>query len=716
MEKSCDKSIFISRELSWLDFNSRVLEEAADPKLPLLERLKFIAIFSSNLDEFFMVRVAGVRHALKQGGTTADPAGLTPAMQLDQLRWKLDKLLAWQHRLLYNEILPQLAKAGIRLKHLNELPQKTRKNLHRYFQKEVLPVLTPLAVDPSHPFPVLNNGVIELAVQLKTPPPQKREIFAFVEVPEVLERFIETDDHLPGQAFLPLEELIESELPSLFAGCRIISSAPFRITRDMDFNIEEDGDDLLRSVELNLLERRSREPIRLEVEKRLSGSLRNFLAREFELSSNFRYTVKGMLNIKGLFELISKCRRPELLEEPWPPVTHPELPENENIFNSIKRHHEILLSVPFQKFDPVIRLLATAADDPAVLAIKQTLYRVSGDSPVVAMLARAAQNGKQVTVVVELKARFDEGNNIIWARRLEEAGAHVVYGISGLKIHGKALLVVRKENNSLKRYVHLATGNYNDKTARQYTDLSIFSDDEVLCADIASLFNIITGCARPEINWQRISAAPFDLRWKLLQLIEREINQSTADCPGHIIAKMNSLTDPEVIRTLYRAAEAGVKIDLIVRGICCLKPGDRHKNIRIISIVDRYLEHSRIFYFANNSAEEYYLSSADFMTRNLDRRIEIMFPVMRPENQLKLKKILAFELNDSLKARQLNSQGIYRRKRSAAVASRSQQNLYNMFAAEAHHENKNVLKVFASISAELNADPGFPAPDKTPAN
>ncbi len=697
MYKEYGSEIFLSRELSWLDFNRRVLEEAACKELPLLERLKFIAIFSSNLDEFFMVRVAGLRHALEIGDHSCDPAGLTAFDQLQELRWKLEKLLALQHRLLYNDILPHLARENIRLTEIKKLPEKARKQLKNYFRKSVLPVLTPLAVDPSHPFPVLNNCVIELAVQLKSKTGKKNEFFAFVEVPEVLDRFIAADDKLPGQAFVLLEDLIESELPELFAGCKIIDSAAFRITRDMDFAIEEDGDDLLRSVELNLQERRSREPIRLEVSKKARGSLRNWLAREFELSDDLRYTVDGMLNLKALFEFIGKCCRSDLLEKPWSPVNHPELPENENIFESITRHKEIMLAVPFQKFDPVIRLLAAAAEDPAVLAIKQTLYRVSGDSPVVAMLARAAANGKQVTVVVELKARFDEGNNIIWARRLEEAGAHVVYGISGLKIHGKALLIVRKEQEEIKRYVHLATGNYNDKTARLYTDLSLFSDDGSLAEDISTLFNIITGNARPEISWSKIAVSPFDLRWKLTSLIDREREHALAGRTGHIIAKMNSLTDPEIIRHLYMAADAGVRIDLIVRGICCLLPGVGNNNINVISIVDRYLEHSRIFYFANDDSGEYYLASADFMTRNLDRRIEILFPVTREENQRQIRKIFAFELNDQLKGRKLNSKGKYLLMNKANPSTRSQQNLYNLFASGIREDAQDkVLKIFGT--------------------
>ena len=660
MEKEYGTEIFLSRELSWLDFNSRVLEEAACKNLPLLERLKFIAIFSSNLDEFFMVRIAGLRHAVKMGDHSTDPAGLTAWEQLQHLRWKLEKLLAWQHRILYNDLLPNLTKENIRMTGIEKLSGKVRKHLKEYFRKAVLPVLTPLAVDPSHPFPVLKNGVVELAVHLKSKEENKNEFFAFVEVPEVLERFIFIEDKFPGKTFVLLEDLIESELPELFAGCKILESFPFRITRDMDFAIEEECDDLLRSVELNLLERRSREPIRLEVSNRAKGSLRNWLAKEFELDSSYRYTVKGMLNLKALFELINKVKRPDLLEKPWVPVNNTELPENENIFESITKHKEILLAVPFQKFDPVIRLLSAAADDPTVLAIKQTLYRVSGDSPVVAMLARAAANGKQVTVIVELKARFDEGNNIVWARRLEEAGAHVVYGIAGLKIHAKALLIVRKEDGFLRRYCHLGTGNYNDRTALTYSDIGMMSSDPELCSDIANMFNVLTGYSAPENRCRKAVLSPFMLRSRLEQLIEREIDHARSGGKGEIIAKMNSFSDEKMVRLIHRAADAGVRITLIVRGICCLRPKEEQRsNLRIISIVDRFLEHSRIFYFRNQGSPEYYLSSADWMTRNLDRRIELMFPVEQVELAEQLKKILMFHINDTDKARELLSSGVY---------------------------------------------------------
>ncbi len=700
MTEKYGPEIMLSRELSWLDFNSRVLDEAACRKLPALERLKFIAIFSGNLDEFFMVRVAGLRQLMKLNDERPDPAGLTPAEQLARLRAKLDKLLARQHKLLTDEILVELEQSGIRIRKVADLPEKSRAELACYFQREVLPVLTPLAVDPSHPFPVLNNGVIEIAVRLKVKARRNQEVFAFVEVPAVLPRFVEAVDNTPGSTFILLEDLIESELPELFAGCEILDSTAFRITRDMDFNIAEDVDDLLRSVEHTLLERRSREPIRLEVAKNARGPLARWLGEQFQLDEQFRYAAPGMLYLKQLFELVGKTSRADLLEPAWGAVDNPELPENENIFDSIRSAGEILLAVPFQKFDPVIRLLATAADDPSVLAIKQTLYRVSGDSPVVAMLARAAERGKQVTVIVELKARFDEGNNIAWARHLEEAGAHVVYGISGLKIHGKALLVVRREEGLIRRYVHLATGNYNDKTARQYTDMSIFSNDAILCGEISSLFNIMTGYAMPEIQWRKIAAAPFDLRKRFLELIDREARISSPDNPGRITAKMNSLTDPEVIRHLYQAADAGVKIDLIVRGICCLKPGAGNGNIRIISIVDRYLEHSRIFRFGNNGQPEYYMSSADWMTRNLDRRVEILFPVLRSANRRILDKIFDFELADRAKGRRLGGDGRYRGGDGEDWGTRSQYLLYRMFLEAARPKPGAVLKVFAGARAD----------------
>ncbi len=691
MHKKFNRNIFFNRELSWLDFNSRVLAEAARPELPLLERLKFIAIFSSNLDEFFMVRIAGLHHALKKNVCTCDPAGLSPAEQLKKVLDKLDKLLALQHKLLYERLFPELSREHIHLTSVTALPAKSRQQLHNYFQTEIRPLLPSVTIIPDHSFPVIDNCAIGLVMQLQdnTSTGSKNNRFAVLEVPEFFDRFIMLGDR-PGElTFIRMEELIESELPELLhsSGCRVTTCTAFRITRDMDMTIEEAGEDLLRSVKLNLQKRRLRKPIRLEVEKRATPSLRDFLIRQLQLTTQFIYDVDGMLNIKDLLELSGQCRRSDLLAPPWPPVDHPELPEHENIFRSIACHQEILLSVPFQKFDPVIRLLSEAADDPYVLSIQQTLYRVSGDSPVVAMLARAAANGKQVTAVVELKARFDENNNIAGAKKLEEAGARVIYGIFGLKIHGKALLITRREGNNIKRYLHLSTGNYNDKTAQLYTDLSIFSNNERLCDDIAVLFNVITRTSRPPAGWQCINTSPFDLRHKILSLINREADHARAGASGHIIAKMNSLSDPEIIRSLYNAAAAGVKIELIVRGICCLKPGCGNNNITVISIVDRYLEHSRIFYFANAGKNEYYLSSADLMPRNLDRRIEIFFPVTKVENICKLQKILEWELHDQSHSYLLDLNGCYQQPKMTGSASRSQRKLYDFFANEAKKIN-----------------------------
>ncbi len=691
---------YISRELSWLDFNARVLDEAACTANPLLERLKFIAIFSSNLDEFFMVRIAGLRQLVQLGKDAPDPAGVRPEEQLALLRTRLEKLLHRQQKLL-NSLLAELEKQDIRLRRPHELPEAARKELKRFFQVQILPVLTPLAVDPSHPFPILNSGAIELAVSMK-PADRQDTVFAFVEVPEVLPRFIAVRDEQPGKTFVLLEELIMDNLEGLFSGCSIQEFFPFRITRDMDFSVEEEGvEDLLAQIEKKLLQRRQREPIRLEMPRSVpAGELYNWLCGEFQLSPQFRYRTSVPLHLKQFFELAAKAERPDLLEPAWPPIMPPEFAAGGSVFDALSAHEQILIAPPFHAFSPIIRLLEEAADDPDVLAIKQTLYRVSGNSPVVHALQRAARNGKQVTVIVELKARFDEGNNIQWARRLEESGAHVVYGISNLKIHCKALLIVRREDGYIRRYLHLATGNYNDKTAAQYTDLGIMTCDPDLCFDVANLFNVMTGYSAPPQRWRKIAAAPFDLRQRVLELIDREARLSTPERPGRIIAKMNSLSDTEVIDHLHKAAAAHVRIDLIVRGICCLKPGPADGNIRVISIVDRYLEHSRVFYFQNGGEEEFYLSSADWMYRNLSRRIELMFPVESPKIRKILFDLLRMQLKDEEKGRRLMSSGRYTRKLPEHhTPARSQAGSYRYFrnlATEAAGTGENILKVFAA--------------------
>ena len=696
-----DSELFISRELSWLDFNSRVLDEAFCPANPLLERLKFIAIFSSNLDEFFMVRIAGLRQLVKMEQNLPDPAGNRPADQLAAARRKIERLVKRQYSCLHEEILPGLERHGVRLSRPADLSSTQRAELTGYFTTQVLPVLTPLAVDQAHPFPILNSGAIEIAVCMK-PADRKKLVYAFVEVPDVLPRFIEVPGMQPGRTFVLLEDVIMDNLGALFSGCEIEEFFPFRVTRDMDFSVEDEGaEDLLQSIEKKLLQRRHREPIRVEVLTNTRGPLARWLEQEFRLDEQFWYAVRGPLHLKQFFELVGKARLPELLEPAWPAVEPAAFSEHNSVFDAISAKGTILVAPPFHSFSPVVRLLQQAADDPDVLAIKQTLYRVSGNSPVVRSLQRAAENGKQVTVVVELKARFDEGNNIAWARLLEESGAHVVYGVAGLKVHSKALLVVRREDGAIRRYVHLSTGNYNDKTAALYTDLGIMSSDPDLCFDVANLFNVLTGYSSPPAEWRKIAASPFDLRRQAMRLIEREIANSTPDRPGRIIAKMNSLSDEKMIRLLHKAADAGVEIDLIVRGICCYKPRAGQENVRIISIVDRYLEHSRLFYFFNNGDEEYYLSSADWMYRNLDKRVELLFPIEDEKIRGILMRLLEFQLNDTDKLRRLQASGSYTRSMAEHyTGARSQYNSYRYLKELAGAEMRDVtgeaLKVFTS--------------------
>ena len=696
-----DSELFISRELSWLDFNSRVLDEAFCPANPLLERLKFIAIFSSNLDEFFMVRIAGLRQLVKMEQNLPDPAGNRPADQLAAARRKIERLVKRQYSCLHDEILSGLERHGVRLSRPADLSSTQRAELTGYFTTQVLPVLTPLAVDQAHPFPILNSGAIEIAVSMK-PADRKKLVYAFVEVPDVLPRFIEVPGMQPGRTFVLLEDVIMDNLGALFSGCEIEEFFPFRVTRDMDFSVEDEGaEDLLQSIEKKLLQRRHREPIRVEVLTNTRGPLARWLEQEFRLDEQFWYAVRGPLHLKQFFELVGKARLPELLEPAWPAVEPAAFSEHNSVFDAISAKGTILVAPPFHSFSPVVRLLQQAADDPDVLAIKQTLYRVSGNSPVVRSLQRAAENGKQVTVVVELKARFDEGNNIAWARLLEESGAHVVYGVAGLKVHSKALLVVRREDGAIRRYVHLSTGNYNDKTAALYTDLGIMSSDPDLCFDVANLFNVLTGYSSPPAEWRKIAASPFDLRRQAMRLIEREIANSTPDRPGRIIAKMNSLSDEKMIRLLHKAADAGVEIDLIVRGICCYKPRAGQENVRIISIVDRYLEHSRLFYFFNNGDEEYYLSSADWMYRNLDKRVELLFPIEDEKIRGILMRLLEFQLNDTDKLRRLQASGSYTRSMAEHyTGARSQYTSYRYLKELAGAEMRDVtgeaLKVFTS--------------------
>lgn len=676
---------FINRELSWLEFNSRVLEEADSPDNPLLERLKFIAIFGSNLDEFFMVRVAGLRQQLESGSAGTDPSGLNVQDQLDRIRTRVVKLVSRQYRCLRNDIFPGLRKHGVELLTADELNMSERQTLTQHFKRQILPVLTPVAVDPSHPFPILSNGAIEIIVSLRSPREQQI-LNALVEVPGVLSRFIEVRGHVGDEAdrcraYMLLEDLILANLPLLFNECEILNAFPFRVTRDMDFEVDKEGvADLLAHLEQQLKVRRRREPIRLEAPRHAPPRMVSWLIAQLGLTEAFMYRIDGPLNLADYAELLDKEHDSRLTEPSWVPLDPPEIPADKPVFEAIRERHAIPIFLPFESFDPVVRFLEEAADDPDVLTIKQTLYRVSGDSPVVRSLQRAAENGKQVTVIVEVKARFDEERNIAWARRLEESGAHVIYGIVGLKIHCKALLIIRREEGHIRRYLHLSTGNYNDRTARQYTDIGMLLDDPGLCNDIAALFNVMTGYAEPP-RWAALAVAPFNLRERFLELIDREARLSTPHHPGRITAKLNSLVDPEVIEHLYAAARSGVRIDLIVRGICCLNPGRDTDNINVISIIDRYLEHSRVYRFNNGGAPEYYLSSADWMPRNLDRRIETLWPVHDETTQTLIDKVLDLELGDKVKGRLLAAGGAYRRRRGTGGthSTRSQHRIYEVF-------------------------------------
>lgn len=647
---------FINRELSWIDFNSRVLEEAQNRNLPLLDRMKFIAIFANNLDEFFMVRVAGLRNQLDAGDKGTDYSGLSVQEQLDKIRGKVIELCSQQYKLLNQDILPSLRQEGLILLDRSEWDDAERAEYGKIFRKMIYPALTPVAVDPSHPFPVLNNCAIEIAVRLRQNE-SKKNVRAFVEVPSVLPRFIAVPTkRFPNakKVYAYLEDIIIEFIGELFNGCEILETMPFRITKDMDFTIDEEGvADLLSHIKKELLNRRTRHALRVEFIKGQSSSLEKWIMEQLEVGEDCKFIVDGPLHLANFFELVSKESHQGLVEDEWQPVLPKDFKNSESIFATIKKREYIPLFLPYQSFEPVVRLLNEAADDPNVLAIKQTLYRVSGNSPVVAALQRAAINGKQVTVIVELKARFDESNNIVWAKKLEESGAHVIYGMPGLKIHCKALMIIRREQGGIRRYLHLSTGNYNDKTAKIYTDIGYFTVDEDLATDISALFNVMTGYSSPPEKWRKIATAPFDLKEKFISLIDREARLSEPHNPGRIIAKMNSLVEPDIIEHIYKAAYAGVKIDLIVRGICCLKPGIGTDNIKVISIVDRFLEHSRIYYFANAGNPEYYLASADWMPRNIARRIEILFPVEDARTRSLLDQYLQFQLNDKMKSREL---------------------------------------------------------------
>ena len=671
-----DPSLYINRELSQLQFHRRVLEEALDERHPLLERVKFLAIFSSLTDEFFMIRVSGLRRQLAAEVLETPPDGMTPAEQLAAIRERLLPLLTRHSECWHKDLLPKLREAGINVLRYDELKRKQRKLLRQHFEREIFTALTPLAFDPGHPFPHISNLSMNLAVVINDP--QYGERFARLKVPGVFPRLLRIPSEEKAESyetlglveevsanFVWLEEVVAANLDLLFPGLEVVAAYPFRVTRDADPEIEEDeAADLLLAIEEGVRMRHFGFAVRLEVETAMPKRIRDILVSNLELAPYLVYTKDAPIGMADLMEL-TKVNRPDLKDPPFLPAVPPPLAAAEDgIFAVIKRQ-DILLYHPYDSFTPVVDFIYQAARDPNVLAIKQTLYRVGPNSPVVAALMKARENEKQVAVLVELKARFDEENNIVWARALERAGVHVVYGLVGLKTHTKLLMVVRRERNGITRYVHMSTGNYNDVTARLYSDIGFFTCDPDIGADVADLFNALTGYSRKK-EYRKLLVAPDLMRQQILDRIEREIEQQRQHGDGYLAFKMNALVDKKCIRALYRASQAGVKIDLQVRSICCLRPGvpGVSDNIAVTSVVGRFLEHPRIYYFRNggNENEEILLGSADLMPRNLDRRVEQLFPIEDLDLRDSLfNHILSVHLRDNMQARRLLTDGSYER-------------------------------------------------------
>ena len=657
-----DPELYTNRELSWILFNKRVLSEARDKQIPLFERLKFLSITASNLDEFFMVRVASLKDMVNAKYTKKDIAGLTAAQQLDKLNVVTHELVAQQYSTYNRSLLPLLKANGLTVVEKHEqLSKDQAEYVDAYFDENVYPVLTPMAVDSSRPFPLIRNKSLNIGALL-TKRKEKGELeFATVQVPSVLARIvpIPAGDN-GGKAVILLEEVIERNISRLFLNYDVVCSHPFRIMRNADLTIDEDeAEDLLKEIEKQLKKRQWGQAIRLEVEAGMDKRLLRIIKDELSIEEEDIYHIDGPLDLTFLMKMYGLEGFEHLKEEKYVPQPVPEFMEEGSVFDKI-RQGDILLHHPFQTFAPVVQFIREAARDPEVLAIKQTLYRVSGNSPIIAALAQAAENGKQVSVLVELKARFDEENNIVWARKLEKAGCHVIYGLVGLKTHSKITLVVRREEDGIRRYVHLGTGNYNDATAKLYTDIGMMTCSEAIGEDATAVFNMLSGYSEP-LSWNKLSLAPLWLKDKFLYLIGREVKNVRAGETGHIIAKMNSLCDQDIIAALYEASAAGVKIELIVRGICSLKVGipGVSENISVRSIVGTFLEHSRIFYFENAGKSEVYCGSADWMPRNLERRVEILFPVEDPKLKEKVLHILDVQLRDTVKAHLLQPDGSY---------------------------------------------------------
>jgi polyphosphate kinase len=686
------QEFYFNRELSWLEFNDRVLREGMNDSVPLLERLKFLSIVSTNLDEFFMVRVAGLRQQQAAKVHRRDRNGMTVSGQLKVIHQRVRAMVV-DHTLAVEDVFRMLREHGIRILSPREWSLEDQRFIRDYFHREIQPILTPIAAQNADSLPLLPNlqthigAVLEIAEHGVGSPSM-----VLLPVPSALAKFVPLPGY-PAGHYARLDEIVLFNLDQFFSFSRIISSAVFRITRDADAAIQDDdAADLLESVSRMILDRRRRDAVRLEITAFRNKAIRQWLQSVLGLESEHVYEIPEFLDGPALMDLAQKRGWENLRDPSWPAQIPRDLLGEEDLWQAV-RDHDVLMFHPYESFDPVVQLLQLAAADPKVMAIKQTLYRTSGDSPVVKALQQAAENGKQVTVLVELKARFDEARNIRWARRLEDAGCLVIYGIAGHKTHSKALLIVRRENNSFRRYVHLATGNYNDRTARLYTDFGLLTGSNSIATDVSSFFNLLTGYSE-SAGWSELTIAPTDLRRRFIELIEREIQSGTTEQPGRIMAKVNSLEDTKIIDSLYRAGQAGVRIQLNVRGICCLRPGVKKlsENIVVRSIVDRYLEHPRIFYFQNAGHDEVYLSSADWMTRNLDKRLEILFPIKDVKLRRRLIGILETYFLDNSKAWLLLPNGQYEKVKESKPAVRAQETFYREAVETARTWEKEQIK------------------------
>ena len=689
-------SNFRNRELSWVEFNQRILEEAKDKENPLFERMKFLSITASNLDEFFMVRIASLKDMVNAGYQKKDIAGMTPPEQLSALEKRTHLFIEKQYGTYNRSLLPKLGEAGLEILEYGAVTPEEEEYLEEYFHKNVYPVLTPMAIDSSRPFPLVQNKTLNIAALIESKgKKEKKELdIATVQVPSVLPRIVRLPERREGKIrVILLERLIEHFLDTLFLNHEIVSAASYRIMRNADLSIDEDdAEDLLKEIQKQLKKRQWGEVIKFEYEDRMDKRLVKYLKKQFKVHSDDMYAINGPLDLTFLMKCYGLDGFEAYKEPAHVPQMNPELKPGRDIFEQIRKK-DVLLHHPYESFDPVVALIRQAAKDENVLAIKQTLYRVSGHSPIVSALALAAENGKQVTVLVELKARFDEENNINWAKKLEKAGCHVIYGLVGLKTHCKIALVVRKEADGIRRYVHLGTGNYNDSTAKLYTDTGMFTCRDAYGEDATAVFNMLSGYSEPA-RWNRLLVAPIWMKKRFLKLIRREAENAKAGKKARIIAKCNSLCDKTMILALYEASAAGVQIDLIIRGICCLVPGipGVSENIHVRSIVGTFLEHARIFYFSNDGHEELYMGSADWMPRNLDRRVEIVFPIEEEDLKEKAKYILFTQLSDTMKARCLLPDGNYQRVDRRGKALLEAQKQFCMDALKMNQPEKQMPK------------------------